>query len=406
MSLRRPARAGGPWDKDVLYVLAGAGTAPGDAVRECVDGLRASLRERGLGPDRAVKLTFFVRAGSGAELGRRKRDVAAALRAAMPAMHPAVGVVAQPPERGRLVALEAVVLRRPLRSLEIVPRIWRGVPYVVLRDAGGLEVIAGGLSGGRPRDLADRTAAAFSTASSILRREGLSFADVVRQWNFVEDITGRSGTGPRARQNYQIFNDIRAEAYDRDNLRSDFPAATGIGTAGGGFVLEGIAAAGAAAERSVPVSNPRQADAHRYSPKVLVGASAPGGTRRRTPKFERARVVVAGGAATCYVSGTAAIVGEKVVRRGDAAGQTRATVRNIERLVAPANLRRSGIRAAALAPRFSYVRTYVKNEADIPEVARIVGGAFPGAPALFVQADICRGDLLVEIEGAVDVVTD
>jgi len=156
----------------------------------------------------------------------------------------------------------------------------------------------------------------------------------------------------------------------------------------------------------VSVSNPRQADAHRYSPEVLVGAAGPGGTRRRTPKFERARVVVAGGAATCYVSGTAAIVGQEVVCRGDVAGQTRATVRNIERLVAPANLRRSGIRAAGLAPRFTYVRTYVKREADIPEVARIVETAFPGAPALVVEADICREDLLVEIEGAVDVVTD
>jgi enamine deaminase RidA (YjgF/YER057c/UK114 family) len=406
MSRGRPARAAGPWDKDVLYVLAGAGTAPGDASRECVERLRASLRERGLGPARTVKLTFFVRAGSGAELDRRKRDIAAALRVLRPASPPAVGVVVQPPERGRAVALEAVVLRCPPRSLEIVPRTWRGVPYIVLRGPGGREVIAGGLSGGRLRDLAARTAAAFSAASSILKREGLSFADVVRQWNFVEDITGRSGTGPRARQNYQIFNDIRAKAYDRDDLRSGFPAATGIGTAGGGFVLELIAAAGTAAEKSVPVSNPRQADAHRYSSKVLVGAAALGGTRRRTPKFERARVVIASGAATCYVSGTAAIVGEEVVHCGDVAGQTRATVRNIERLAAPANLRRSGIRAAALAPRLSYVRTYVKHEADIPEVARIVGGAFPGAPALFVEADICRGDLLVEIEGAVDVVTD
>jgi enamine deaminase RidA (YjgF/YER057c/UK114 family) len=404
MSRGCPARAAGPWDKDVLYFLAGAGTAPGDAARECVERLRASLRERGLGP--AVKLTFFVQAGSGAELDRRKRDVAAALRAAGPAMHPAVGVVVQPPERGRAAGLEAVVLRRPPRSLEIVPRTWRGVPYVVLRGPGGREVIAGGLSGGRPRDPATRTAAAFAAASSILKREGLRFADVLRQWNFIEDITGRSGPGPRARQNYQIFNDIRAKAYDRDDLRSGFPAATGIGTAGGGFVLELVAAAGTAAETSVPVSNPRQADAHRYSSKVLVGAAAPGGTRRRTPKFERARVVVAGGAATCYVSGTAAIVGEEVVHGGDVAGQTRATVRNIERLVAPANLRLSGIRAAALAPRFSYVRTYVKHEADIPEVARIVGGTFPGAPALFVEADICREELLVEIEGAVDVVTD
>jgi enamine deaminase RidA (YjgF/YER057c/UK114 family) len=405
MSRRSPARADGLWDKDVLAVLAGPGLTSGDAARECVERLRASLSERGLRAGHAVKLVFFVGAESAAELVRRKREAGAALRTVLPSARPAVGVVAQPPGRGRAVALEALVLRRPGRSLEVVPKRWRGIPYVVLSGPGGREVLTGGLAGGRSRDLADRTASAFAQASSILNREGLRFADVVRQWNFVEDITGRAAPGPRGRQNYQIFNDIRAMAYDRVGLKAGFPAATGIGASGGGFVLEFIAAAGAAAGSSWAISNPRQEDAHRYSAKVLRGAAAPGGTRRRTPKFERARVVVAGGAATCYVSGTAAIVGEKVVHRRDVAGQTRATVENIARLVAPANLRRAGVPAVALAPRFSGVRAYVKRETDIVRVEPLVRAAFPGAPVLLVQADICREDLLVEIEGMIDVVT-
>jgi hypothetical protein len=95
-----------------------------------------------------------------------------------------------------------------------------------------------------------------------------------------------------------------------------------------------------------------------------------------------------------------------VVRPGDAAGQTRATVRNIMRLVSAANLRRSGLAGARVGPRFMNVRTYVKREEEVPEVARIVKASFPGAAALFVVADVCREDLLVEIEGAVDVVTN
>jgi enamine deaminase RidA (YjgF/YER057c/UK114 family) len=406
MSRRGPARGVGPWDKDVLTVLAGPGLSAADAARECIERLRASLRERGLRAGHAVKLVFFVRARNATDLDRRKREIGAALRTVLTGARPAVGVIVQPPEKGRAVALEAMVLRRPSRSVEIVPRRWRGVPYVVLSGPGGREILAGGLTGGRAPGLADRTAAAFARASSILGREGLDFADVVRQWNFVEDITGHTGTGPRRRQNYQIFNDIRARSYDRDGLKAGFPAATGIGASGGGFVLEFLAAAGTAAAASWPVSNPRQEDAHRYSAKVLVGSAAPGAGRRRTPKFERARVVVAGGSATCYVSGTAAIVGETVVGPGDVAGQTRATVENIARLVAPANLRRAGVPAVALAPRFSGVRAYVKREADIVRVAPLVRAAFPGAPALFVQADICREELLVEIEGMVDVVTD
>jgi enamine deaminase RidA (YjgF/YER057c/UK114 family) len=402
---RRPRRAEGPWDKDVLVHLAGPGLAPGDAAFDCVERLRGVLRERNAPPNAAVKLTFFVGAASGVELARRRRDVETALRSVLPAARPAVGVVAQAPERGRAVALEAAVLRRPSRRLTIAAKTWRGVPYVVVEGEGGREVVAGGI-GGRSGDRAARTAAAFAAAAAILKREGLGFAHLVRQWNFVEDITGRAGQGRRARQNYQIFNDIRAEAYGRAGLRKGFPAATGIGAAAGGFVLEFVAASGTAAETSVPVSNPRQTDAHRYSSKVLVGAAAAGGSRRRTPKFERARVVVAAGAATCYVSGTAAIVGETVAGRGDAAAQACTTVLNIARLVAPANLRRAGVRAVGLAPRFTVVRTYVKRAADISAVARIVRAAFPGAPALFVEADVCREDLLVEIEGAVDVVTE
>jgi len=406
MKGRRPRRTEGPWDKEVLVHLAGPGLRPRDAAFECVERLRADLRERGVAPGAAVKLCFFVRASNGAELARRKRDVEGALASVLPGARPAVGVVAQAPEDGRVVALEAAVLRRASRRLAVVPKSWRGVPYVVVEGEGGREVVAGGLGGRRSGDLAARTAAAFGAASTILGREGLGFADVVRQWNFVEDITGRSGLGPRPRQNYQIFNDIRADAYARAGLRAGFPAATGIGAAAGGFVLEFVAASGAAAAMSAPVSNPRQTDAHRYSSRVLVGGTGPGRAPRRTPKFERARVVLAAGTATCYVSGTAAIVGEAVAGRDDVEAQTRTTVLNIARLVAPANLRRAGVPAAALAPAFSVVRTYVKRAADIPAVARIVRGAFPGAPALFVEADVCREDLLVEIEGAVEVVTE
>ena len=401
----RPVRDEEPWAKDVLAFLAGAGVGPGDAAAACLTDLLSALRERGLRPDHVVKLTFFVRAGSRGELARKTRAAALALRSVAPSARPAVGVVAQAPERGREVALEAVVLRRPSRAIDIVPKIWRGVPYVVLQAAGGREVVAGGITGGRAADFAARTRAAFAKASALLARERLGFGDVVRQWNFVEDITGRAGAGPDGGQNYQIFNDIRAAAYDREGLRNGFPAATGIGVAAGGFGLDLIAAAGAAAEGTVAVSNPLQTDAHRYSSRVLVGAGGVAGRPKMTPKFERARVVLSGGGGTCYVSGTAAIVGEDVVRPGDAAGQTRTTVRNIRRLVSAANLRRSGLSGARVGPRFANVRTYVKRAEDLPEVARIVRAAFPGAATLFVAADVCRDGLLVEIEGTVDVVT-
>jgi enamine deaminase RidA (YjgF/YER057c/UK114 family) len=405
MSKRRPGRATEVWEKDFLYFLPARGTPGREQSQECLIDLRAALRQRGTRAGDVVKLTFFVRASGPADYLRRKQAITEGLRAALPKSRPALSIVPQPPERGRETALEAVVLRRPSRSLEIVSKNFRGVPYILLRAQGGREVIAAGISGGRSGDVGVRASSAFARAAGILGREGLGFSDVARQWNFIEDILSRCGKGRRVRQNYQIFNDIRAFAYDRAGLRAGFPAATGIGMDTGGFILEVIAAGGTAAEKTVPVSNPLQADAYRYSPDVLVGTPLALRAGKQTPRFERAKVVLRRDSGTCYVSGTAAIVGQDVVCRGDVAGQTRATVRTIERLVEPANLRLSGAPVSALAPRFSYVRTYVKREGDIPEVARIVRASFGSAPALFVAADICRADLLVEIEGAVEVLT-
>ncbi|MGB8959318.1 MAG: hypothetical protein WCC00_09970 [Candidatus Aminicenantales bacterium] len=406
MSGRRSGRSVEAWEKDFLCVLPARSTPEQEQSQECLVDLRAALRDRGARPQDVVKLTFFVRASGPADHLHRKRALTEGLRAVLPATRPALSVVSQPPERGRDSVLEAVILRRPSRSVEIVSKSWHGIPYVLIRAPGGREVIASGISGGRSGDVGIRATSAFARAAGILGREGLGFSDVVRQWNFIEDILGRCGEERRVRQNYQVFNDVRAFAYDRAGLRAGFPAATGIGMDTGGFILEVMAAGGTAAERTVPVSNPLQADAHRYSPGVLVGAPLALRAGKQTPRFERARVVLRRSSGTCYVSGTAAIVGQDVVCRGDVAGQTRATVRTIERLVEPANLRRSGAPVSSLAPRFSYVRAYVKREGDFPEVARIVRASFGSAPALFVAADICRADLLVEIEGAVEVLTD
>ena len=47
----------------------------------------------------------------------------------------------------------------------------------------------------------------------------------------------------------------------------------------------------------------------------------------------------------------------------------------------------------------SRLRAYVKRARDIPEVRRLCTRAFGPIPAVFVQADVCRDELLVELEG-------
>jgi len=45
------------------------------------------------------------------------------------------------------------------------------------------------------------------------------------------------------------------------------------------------------------------------------------------------------------------------------------------------------------------VKVYIRRRADYPRVAERVGASLPRAKALFLESDICRADLLVEIEG-------
>jgi enamine deaminase RidA (YjgF/YER057c/UK114 family) len=399
-------RAGTDWDKEFLTFVPSSGTAFHEQVCECLLKLRAALRTKGLGPGQVLKLAFFVRASGPPDYDRKKTSVGADVRALFPGARPALSVIAQPPAGGLAASLEAMVLGRPSRSVEVIPKSFRGIPYVLVRAEGGREVVAAGISGGEKGTSGARATAAFVKAAGLLGREGLMMGDIVRQWNFIENILGGPRGDARIRQNYQIFNDIRASAFAAAGLRTGFPAATGIGMNTGGIILEFVAGAGKAVENSLAVSNPRQVDAHRYSRGVLVGAPLSRCAEKHTPKFERGRVVFSGTSGICYVSGTAAIVGEEVVGHGDVARQTKATIRNIERLITLRNLRAAGAPVRSVGPRFAYVRTYVKNENDVPDVRKIVRGAFGDAPATFVVADICREDLLVEIEGAVRVRTD
>ena len=44
-------------------------------------------------------------------------------------------------------------------------------------------------------------------------------------------------------------------------------------------------------------------------------------------------------------------------------------------------------------------RAYIRHAADLPVVREVVSQRVGAAPVAYVQADVCRADLLVEIEG-------
>ena len=101
----------------------------------------------------------------------------------------------------------------------------------------------------------------------------------------------------------------------------------------------------------------------------------------------------------CYISGTASIRGEKSVDAGDPIAQAVTTMENIDYLVSPENLSRNGADVAVGAPRYELLRVSVKRREDMAALKEYMCDRYPSANLLFLNTDVCRSELLVEIEG-------
>ena len=164
------------------------------------------------------------------------------------------------------------------------------------------------------------------------------------------------------------------------------PAACAIGAGRGPLCVRLLA--GRVAPQ--PVENPRQVSAYNY----------PAAYGPRSPTFSRAAVVqVDAGEVALLVSGTASIVGHETVHAGDVRAQTLETLLNLRTVIQAANARGS----AVFDLRELDCVVYVRHARDLPVVRAVfedaVGAGSPAARgAVYLRADICRSDLLVEIE--------
>jgi len=402
------------FERNYFSLRPGRGTTFRAQLEDCLDQLEAPAtkddpapgRGSGLrgsrknGAGRILKLTLFVDSSRPADFAQKKRSASRILKDRFGPALPPFSVIAQAPEKGLRVAVDAETLPPATRSVRVRYARIDGLPYCVVAEGRNREVIVAGLTAGSAgRTIEARSDAAFALARRILERERLQIGDIVRQWNFIEDLLRVRTVGKTARQNYQDFNDARQRFYGRASFPSGYPAATGIGAAAGGVVVEFLAAARGRGLSIVPLSNPLQKDAHRYSQNVLIGGSNPTAGAKAAPLFERGKFVGRGANGVLYVSGTAAVRRQATAAAGDAAAQTRITIANIRRLVSAENLARQGIDLRGRRLRLASYRAYVKRRRDLPAVQSICRRAFGPVPSQFVRADVCREELLVEIEG-------
>ncbi len=364
-------------DKRFYSFSCGGDTPLAGAAREMLDKLPKK--------ERVLRVVFF---GDPADNAAYLRDAAELKRTVGEwggAETPVVSYVAQKPLGGESLIMEATTTNR-VKGVEV--RYCDN--YIVFDDGSSRELIMGGvLPGDIFADTYTQAADVFGRIYSVMMREGFALSAIVRQWNYVENITTMTG----ARQNYQMFNDARSEFYAKGCWGGGFPAATGIGTSAGGVMVELNAVAGVTIE-SVALDNPLQVAAHCYSKQVLVGDGAAKTAGPSTPKFERGRMLSEGGSSSLiYISGTAAIRGEHSLAGEDMESQTRATMENIEALVSGENTGRSG------KIDYRMLRVYIKYPEQVEASRKYMEKAYPRVPTFYIHADICRDELLMEIEG-------
>ena len=223
---------------------------------------------------------------------------------------------------------------------------------------------------------------AYADIFTVLQDSACSH--LLRLWNYVPRINEVQDGLER----YRHFNAGRQLAF-LDAGRSAFegaPAASCLGLQDGPLCVRFLAGALAA----VPVENPRQVSAYHY----------PSAYGPRSPTFSRAALVSPQpGRVALLISGTASIAGHLSLHAGDVEAQTLETLLNLQAVVAAAQARCS---ARFALEDFDCV-VYVRHAAHADVVRRVLQQRL-GAQARFVrtavmlQADVCRADLLVEIE--------
>jgi len=273
--------------------------------------------------------------------------------------------------------------------------IWKGQTLrdensqAVLFGRDGNEILVGHIQSNIYEGCRKNSETVFESLEKLLMNKGFELNHIIRQWNYIENILALD----YSKQRYQEFNDVRSSFYKNLFSSTGYPAATGIGMNCGGVIVEFVAVKSTDAV-NLPVNNPEQVAAYGYSNDVLVGSN-----HKTTPKFERARYLDLYGKKQLMISGTASIRGEKTVGAGNPEEQTHVTIQNMQRLYCADVLKSAA--GAVLHPVYGHARIYIRNRNDYKIVKKTFRSYYGNLPVVYLVADICRKDLLVEIEGKV-----
>jgi len=345
---------------------------------------------------------------------------------------PATNFLLQPPCSGAAVAMEAWAIGGDSVRIEHYSPQVLAVSYDRVRFIYCASFQPD--SGLASRKVYPRVMSALNCLDGALRRAGSRFEHIVRLWYYLGGVTAPEGK----LQRYFELNRARTDFYknvlfgetfvderngypasghnlpavngERSERRQDtrvpgeratssrgrgrsrsYPASTGIGMKGRELVVSCLALETNRPDLLlVPLDNPRQTPPCLYPPRYSP----------ESPKFARATAMSLGDYVTTWISGTASVLNSESCYPGDIAKQTEQTIDNIERLIAPVNFKHHGLPGAGASLRdLAKIRVYLKRQQDFAVCRAICQRRFGDVPAIYAIADVCRPELLVEIEG-------
>jgi len=308
---------------------------------------------------------------------------------------PVVTYVPQHPCDGTLVAMEAMSVGGGPGKVEIERH---GEQVVITRHGGVTWTHVGQiLPQTQEQGVYARSIDGFVQMRRMLAEVNVRFDQIIRTWLYLGDIVGPEGNTQR----YMELNRARSDYYENVRFLSKhvpagvtetvYPASTGIGTDSRDVLMSCLALSTKRDDIVArPLENPLQTSAFDY-----MACYGP-----KSPKFSRAMALTTDGCTTLFISGTASIIQSESQHIEDIEGQTNQTLDNIAALISESNLARHGLpgRGATLRD-LALARVYVKRQGDFEKTRKVCQERLGDMPIIYTVADVCRPELLVEIEG-------
>lgn len=277
---------------------------------------------------------------------------------------------------GKTRIVSGVQVHAVVCDSQIKPIVFEGEPVgrsLTINDRTWIHLAA--ITGNVSESPREQTETVFRRAAAVLKSLDMSFRDVARTWVWIRDILSW----------YDDFNSARTGIYKEVGLVANdgtaiyLPASTGIGVAPEfdkfAVGLELIAVSDGNKTIHSHVSSGEQQSAFTYG-----------------SAFARASIAPTPAGTTLFISGTAAIDNAgNTEHKGDAGKQINATFSHVRAILNEAGMNDRNVMSAIV-----YCKT--PEIAALYQHARSVIWSGKSWPCVETIADICRDDLLFEIE--------